>query len=413
MKLVCLIVTPLLLISGLHTTISAQLQTPACVHGGGIPLLLDLYLANLGACNCQRSGVILNEFPKCDDGPFVIDFEDNFDGATIDTSKWQLPGFQGALPGGQNVGVYTWNNVSLSDGFCHLTAKKETITTRATNWYDDNYILADGQPNLRTFNFTSGLISTNRQFLYGKYEIRCRMPKGKGFWPAFWVFGGKRWNEIDFFDSYAGLNEYVSSLGHDFNGTGGPNGCHDSRKGFDFSDWHIFSCVFDYDKIEFLIDDKTVREINRVITSDGKPVLCGDNIDYGVYYQLEAYPIETMNIIVNLALLSKNGPADSMPIDDSTPYPSSFDIDYVRYSKRVPEALTIYPNPTPGKISIHSNVAMQSAELFNMAGQSIYKLAVSATDFDMNLSAEHNGIYLLKVSLDGIVKTSKIIKLDP
>ena len=85
----------------------------------------------------------------------------------------------------------------------------------------------------------------------------------------------------------------------------------------------------------------------------------------------------------------------------------------MRYSKRVPAALILYPNPTPGKISVHSNVAMQSAELCNMTGQSIYKLEVSATDFDMDLSAQHNGIYLLKVSLDGIIKTSKIIKLDP
>jgi beta-glucanase (GH16 family) len=397
--------------SGLFKSTFAQLATPNCIHGTGIQYLLDVYLAQFGACNCQRSGVILTSFPKCDTGPFVVDFEDNFDGSVLDTSKWELPGAQGALEGAQNIGLYTLNNSSVSGGICHLTAKKETITARSISWQADNDIMKDGLPNLRIFNFTSGMLWSKKTFFYGKYEARCRMPAGKGFWPAFWTFGGIRWNEIDFFDTYAGLNEYVNSLGHDFEGRNAPNGCNKLDKGFDFSAWHIFTCIFDYDKMTFLIDGEIQREVDRVITLDRKPVYCGDEIDAGTYYQLMAYPMEPMSIILNLALLSKNGPADSSPIDDSTPFPSSFDVDYVRYWKRVPASISLYPNPGQGKIKLHSNTTIKSIEIDNLTGQPVYKSNVSDTDLEVDLSAQPDGVYILTAELEGVYKTLKIVKI--
>ncbi len=390
-----------------------QLVSGSCVHGEGISYLLNAYLASVGACRCERSGVLLTSFQKCETGPFVLEFEDNFDGDSLDLNKWELPGGRGALQGSQNVGVYTLNNITITGGSCLLTGKREIITARAVSWEDDSKVLQDGLPNLRTFDFTSGMIKTKRQFFYGKYEVRCRMPSGKGFWPAFWTFGGKRWNEIDFFDNYAGTNEFVHSLGHDYTGSGSPNGCNFSRKGYDFTKWHTITCVFDYDKMDVLIDGESVRTVYRVITPTRQPVLCGDDIDYGTYYELMGYPMEPMNILLNLALMSEKGPGGSVPIDESTPFPSSFEIDYVRFWKRVPALVNIYPNPCHDKTKVFSNTLIKSARVCNLAAQTVFYSNPLNTDMVIDLSDQPDGVYILNVGLEGTSRAIKIVKISP
>src|SRR6476469_3610276 len=68
---------------------SAQLTTAHCVHSSGIKYVLDAYLGSIGACNCERTGVYLFHFPPCSEDPYVPDFEDDFNGTELDTSKWQ------------------------------------------------------------------------------------------------------------------------------------------------------------------------------------------------------------------------------------------------------------------------------------------------------------------------------------
>ena len=401
----------LIVFFGLSNPSYSQLVTPSCVHGGGIKFLLDAYLASIGACNCQRSGVILTSMPNFNTGVYELVFEDNFDGDSLQLSKWEVTGNQGALEGGQNTGVYTLNNVNVFDGVCHLTSKKETITKRTVSWDPDNKIMSDGLPNLRTFEYTSGMIQTRKKFLYGKYEIRCKMPSGKGFWPAFWFFGGKRWNEIDVFDNYAGINEFVTSIGHDFEGIGKPNGCNATYRFYDFSKWHTFTCQYEYDKIIFMIDNEIVREIYRALSQTGNPVLCGDKIDYGTYFQLEAFPIEEMNLILNLALISKQGPGKSVPIDETTAFPSSFDIDYVRCWHKIPESIQIYPNPTKDYLNI-DNANGFHVSIINMLGQQVFASQIDQQNFQINLSSlKCRGLYFVQIlnTKGNVVDVRKII----
>ena len=41
------------------------------------------------------------------------------------------------------------------------------------------------------FPYMSGMVTTEKSFsqTYGYFEIKCRMPAGKGLWPAFWLVG--------------------------------------------------------------------------------------------------------------------------------------------------------------------------------------------------------------------------------
>lgn len=390
-----------------------QLVTGSCVHGEGISYLLNAYLASIGACKCERSGVLLTSFPKCETGPFVLEFEDNFDKDSLDLEKWELPGGRGAVEGAQNLGVYSLNNVTVAEGTCFLTGKREHVTTRVVSWEDDNKIMQDGLPNLRDFDLTSGMIRTKQKFFYGKYELRCKMPQGNGFWPAFWTFGGQRWNEIDFFDNYAGTKEFVHSVGHDYTGSGKPNGCNFTRKGYDFTKWHTFTCIFDYDKMDVLIDGESVRTVYRVITPTRQPIFCGDKIDNGTYYELMGYPMEPMNILLNLALTSVKGPGGSVPIDETTPFPSSFEIDYVRFWKRVPELVTLYPNPCQDIAKLYSNTLIKSVKICDLNGNTVYSSTPNSTELIVDLSSHQDGIYVLTAELEGVSKSVKIVKLSP
>lgn len=352
--------------------------------------------------------------PKCDDSPFEIEFEDNFDRDSIDLKKWQLsPSTQGNFDGGQSLELRTLNNISVSNGTCHIIAKKETIVSRLINYKPDAEILQDGKQNLRTFEYTSSLLVTRAEFFHGKYEIRCKMPDGNGLWPAFWTFGGQRYNEIDIFDTYAGTQDLVNCIYHDYDGAGKPSGCNASFKNFDLTKWHTYSCVFEQDQITFLVDDQPVNVIYRVMTASKEPVLCNDDIANGTFFQLQSYPIEPMKIIFNLAVTSKKGPGGSVSVDESTPFPSSFDVDYIRFWKRVPSTFEVSPNPTREKLNIKStNSAISKIKICNLQGLIVYASHVNNNSAEIDLASLPEGIYILEILYEGGSQKRKIIKIN-
>ena len=40
--------------------------------------------------------------------------------------------------------------------------------------------------------YTSTRLISTRKFKYGVIEMRAKLPKGKGTWPAFWLLAAKR-----------------------------------------------------------------------------------------------------------------------------------------------------------------------------------------------------------------------------
>src|SRR5688572_13336241 len=131
---------------------------------------------------------------------------DEFNGTSVDTTKWQ-----DAYPWGRNLycgstnHYYTeFKNCSLNDGILSLIARKEKIKARAVpNEKDDFRLVCDGRDvglNLRTFDYTCGMIFSRKKYHYGFYEIKFRSAEGKGLWPAFWLYAGHENDEIDIFE---------------------------------------------------------------------------------------------------------------------------------------------------------------------------------------------------------------------
>lgn len=103
-------------------------------------------------------------------------------------------------------------NTVVRDGRLHLTARHETLAG-AADWGGQHYTSAR--------LITRGLAA----WTYGFFEIRARMPCGKGTWPALWLVGaGGRWpedGELDIVEHVGSNPERISSAVHTAAAAGG------------------------------------------------------------------------------------------------------------------------------------------------------------------------------------------------
>jgi beta-glucanase (GH16 family) len=92
-------------------------------------------------------------------------------------------------------------NHEMKDGCITLTAKKEDVTAKYIDWMGENDSIKDSQHfygfNKMPFKYSAGLIQSKKDFLYGYFEIKFTMNDLKGYWPAFWLYGGTPNEEID------------------------------------------------------------------------------------------------------------------------------------------------------------------------------------------------------------------------
>ena len=290
----------------------------------------------------------------CDTSLWMLMFEDNFDTDTLDLSKWELQRWaQGALYGnnGASQEYNTLDNVVIENGVLKIVAKKEKSMRKAMRWQTDSTILADGLPNKREYDYTSSNIWTKQKFQYGKMEARIKIPKGKGLWPAFWLYGDKpSYSELDIFEvwnEYDNINKFnpkkLSKVLHfnvhfDHDGSGHvvqhPSEYYDA----DFADdFHVYTLVWDEDKIEWYIDGFLKRLDFKYFHNKKRHV--EDSLVKGEKYLLNtAFPTHAMAIILNLAVQTGKDEPDS-----TTTLPKSMDIDWIRYYQRSEEAKkTIY-----------------------------------------------------------------------
>ncbi|MCC6226374.1 MAG: glycoside hydrolase family 16 protein [Microthrixaceae bacterium] len=105
--------------------------------------------------------------------PSGVTWSDEFNGP-LDTSVW-TPYHNTYGDGNREMQCLTPANVTTSGGALSITSRKETLTC----------------PNGSVRNYSSGFVGTRetgRYFpLYGRFEMRARLPHGQGLWPAFWL----------------------------------------------------------------------------------------------------------------------------------------------------------------------------------------------------------------------------------
>lgn len=257
------------------------------------------------------SGIMRQQFPTLTvpDGvtrPAAIDesynlvFDDEFDGTTLDTTKWR---YNYSWGHSHNHGAWCIEeNVRLEDGKLVLVGE------------DKQHPDAVGKQG--TFNnqkydiiYTSGAVNTHHvwNFNYGYFEGRFKMPKGKGLWPAFWMLKDGWPPEIDMFEILCSKPTQVLTnyhYGPSWNNTGSFYNVNDV--GVDITDdFHTYGYLWTPNKMEWYFDNKqiakTYTDKSRIAESNG------------------------MYMIINLAIRGWDGDPD-----ETTVWPARFECDWVR-----------------------------------------------------------------------------------
>lgn len=117
------------------------------------------------------------------DADFSLTWEETFDGSRLDPATWEYE--LGNIRGNEQQHYSSsTDNVRIEDGRLVLA-----VTDRpAADQYRNTERLGSAA---RLVKYNSGSVRTHagRDFLYGRLEIRARLPKGKGAFPAIWTLG--------------------------------------------------------------------------------------------------------------------------------------------------------------------------------------------------------------------------------
>lgn len=221
-----------------------------------------------------------------------------------DSTKWSFETKGNSYGWGNNEKqFYTYNdsaNAIVSNGTLKIIARKEIKENK---------------------QYTSARLSSSEkaEFQYGKFEIRAKLPAGKGTWPALWMLGKNRgtvkWPECGEID----IMEHVGYQKDSIYGTihsASYNHIKGTQKGkaiyiaTPYTEFHIYSINWTKEKMDFLVDGQVYHSVvNEHLTTNEWPF-------YQPFY-----------FILNLAIGGNWG--GKYGIDESI-FPAVMEIDYVR-----------------------------------------------------------------------------------
>lgn len=273
-----------------------------------LALVLDLFggLLSLGGAAAAETP----NRPLGQDDRFQLVFSEDFNAPTLNRDIWTTCYWwdqNGCTNlGNKNLNWYTRRNVSIEDGKLILTARPESVR---------------GYKG-RTFRYTSGMVTTGRLYgeprsatgfdaTYGYFEIRAKIPKGQGLWPAFWLLPStlKPLPEIDIMEVLGHEPNRLYLHYHHLDRNGVKQSAGRGVRTRDLSQgWHVYGVDWSPEHIIWYLDG---REVFR-------------------YTRRASIPDEPMYIIINLAV---GGEWPGAP-NRSTVFPARFEIDYVRAWQR-------------------------------------------------------------------------------
>lgn len=151
----------------------------------------------------------------------------------------------------------------------------------------DNVFVKDGNLVLKAIEteqedgskyYTSGKIKSQnkKDFMYGKVEVRAKVPEGQGLWPAIWMmptdesFYGQwpKCGEIDIMEVLGSDTNISYSTIHYGEPHAEQQGTISLKGGAKFSDdYHVFTVIWEPGQMKFLTDDELVLTVNDWFTA--------------------------------------------------------------------------------------------------------------------------------------------------
>ena len=268
---------------------------------------------------CQESNENNN---KVSDNPPTTSSEwqqvwaDEFDGEELDLSKWNVLRWRpGWVNNEQQAYTDRDTNIFLEDGNLVIQGLIEP-----------NYSGTDYTGHQYTSNYTSGRINTDDKFswTYGRFDIRAKLPGGRGSWPAIWMLGESissiGWpdcGEIDIMEhvGYDNGNVHGSIHTKDFNHMMNTQKSGSTSLPTVTQSFHTYSLEWSPSYLRFLIDDSPFFFV------------------YNDYNGNQAkWPFDSPHyMILNLAIGGDWGGVQGIA---SSAFPMTMLVDHVRVSKR-------------------------------------------------------------------------------
>lgn len=263
-------------------------------------------LAGLGAAGAA------GDVPSAPKGWKLV-FQDEFDGPALSPAKWNILLREQSKH--NELQYYVPDDVWVEGGSLRLRSRVRDFGSQ---------------------HYTSGRVDTSGKFAatYGRFEIRARLPRGKGLWPAHWLYpqhrdwamerlmaravaeGDERlipearpwYSEIDIMEFLGHETNVVYGTLHYYSFTGEKRSSSGTLKNdTDYSkDFHLYALEWDPDEIRWFVDGTRIHS-----TKNGVP--------HTPHY-----------LILNTAV---GGSWPGNP-DATTVFPQYHDIDYVRVYQR-------------------------------------------------------------------------------
>jgi beta-glucanase (GH16 family) len=310
-----------------------------------------------------------------------IRYEDNFDGPTLDLSKWSF-GFGWGTNSGSFSEKNRPSNLTFENGMAVIKAESE----------NDTYYSA-------AINTRSKMVVKN-----GYWEAKIKVSKNvSGCIPAFWQkLNSDIWPpEVDIME-YFGTQKTQSLTVHYKNLAGENKQSGSSYNGGDMtSDFHVYGLEFNEQYLRWFTDGKMVREITQQSHPDFFRQWTGE----------EKYTMLNIHLTDKYTWLGKV---------DKSKFPFYMYIDYFRIYEEVPtkvnnqnlnKELKIFPNPANQKAHLFSdNNKLCKLLIFNQNGELMFEdSGCVAENYELNVSGFPRGIYFLRLEFADKVQSTKLL----
>lgn len=240
---------------------------------------------------------------------WTLAWSDEFDGSSLDSSKWVFELGTGSNGWGNAEWEYYTDrpqNLTIENGMLVIHALKEE--------YGNNH-------------YTSARIKTFGKFsqTYGRFEARIRIPYGQGIWPAFWMLGDDfsttnvgwpKCGELDIMENIGKEPTIVHGTAH------GPGYSGDKGIGASYSlpsnarfadDFHVYAIEWESSAVRWYVDGT----LYKTLTPQDLPTSPNWVFNHAFH------------ILLNVAV---GGYWPGYP-DATTVFPQTMQVDYVRVYK--------------------------------------------------------------------------------
>ncbi len=309
-------------------------------------------------------------------------WEDNFNyQGPVDPNDWFLevvpPNPWGWHNGESQHYTSRNDNSFVSNGMLNIVAKKETYSAYGL-----------------TLDYTSARLNSNFSFTYGRVDVRAKLPRGDGTWPAIWMLGTSIGNNVNPFSlgwPDCGEIDIMEHWGNDQNRI---HGSVHTRSSFGATvntgkqvvptcsdSFHVYSVNWSPNQLTFLIDDQIFYIYNPTVKN------------------ASTWPFDNPEfILLNVAMgssfytIDPNYTQDAMIVDYVRVYQDGIGLE----ERSSLNDVRVYPNPSSQLIQLKANSVTEFV-VIDVAGKEVMSQKLSGVENPV-ISVEHlkPGVYIWK-----------------